>query len=381
MDIPRVAKVFTALSGIVSPGTSPYDSIAIGYNSCLDLIVPALPLLESMGITSPPEGQYFPTGGIMSKEQFAFTFKYSFEHGSAIERFIEDETLCKEIISSALELEDKVFFTGGNAALMGRTFSDHGIRVLLGGAVGDETKKLLPSLFQFANSEGHDEIHLIMEFSRGQKWGSLTSPRANRVIVHCDYSNSRVAVLEDFHEAIENKQDHIDLVVITGLHLLERENPDYRTKRIATVVNRIQLLKPQITLHFELASIADLSFLSELANSIFPFVDSLGLNEQELGFLYYSVQGSTYEDKEIEDKIKKDYKDPSIDTIINTLGYIFEYSAKLKSNNRFSRIHFHSLKFHIVAQLKGRWDSGRVSVAAGSFRASVQSCEWDKKKT
>jgi len=69
-----------------------------------------------------------------------------------------------------------------------------------------------------------------------------------------------------------------------------------------------------------------------------------------------------------------------MDTIIKTLAYIFEYTDKLQNQvNRFSRIHFHSLKFHIVAQSKKMWEPGRISVAAGSFKASIQSCEWDQK--
>jgi len=253
--------------------------------------------------------------------------------------------------------------------------------VLFGGAVGDQSKKLLPELFRFANTEGTDEIHLIMEFPRGQKWRSLISPRDNRVIVHCDYSNSRLTVLEDFHTAVDAKQEDIGLLVIAGLHLLEREDPPYRTNRLSAVVNRIQGLNPQITLHLELASIADISFLTELANTIFPFVDSLGLNEQELGFLYYSLQGG--QDYDIE-KIKKDFKDPSLETIIHTISFVIENISKLYKPNtehRFSRIHFHSLKFHIVAQLKdSRWESGRISVAAGSLKASIQSCSFDKNK-
>lgn len=41
-----------------------------------------------------------------------------------------------------------------------------------------------------------------------------------------------------------------------------------------------------VAVHLELASIGNREYLKELAEGVVPYVDSLGLNEQELGGVY-----------------------------------------------------------------------------------------------
>jgi len=132
----------------------------------------------------------------------------------------------------------------------------------------------------------------------------------------------------------------------------------------------------------ELASIADLHFLAELGNTILPHVNSMGLNEQELGFLYLSIGGDINDQNQI-NKIKRDFKDPTVETIASAISFIFSPVESISKNSHrpFGRIHFHSLKYHIVAQKTGTgWESGDESVAAGTLTASVQSCQFDNNK-
>uniref|UniRef100_A0A6B2L6Q5 ADP-dependent glucokinase n=1 Tax=Arcella intermedia TaxID=1963864 RepID=A0A6B2L6Q5_9EUKA len=303
--------------------------------------------------------------------EFEELMRYAWENGAAVERFIENNQLCTQIIQKAQSLEDISYHNGGNAALMGMKFLSQGADVLLGGAVGEHTKPLLPPNIRIANQEGHDEIHLILEFSRGERWGELTAPRDNRLIVHCDYTNSRLNVLEEFHSALASFQP--ELVVITGVHLLEREDPSFRTKRLQTIVSEIKKVNKEAPVHFELASNSDIGFISEVGSTILPHVDSLGLNEQELGYLYASLGGTKVAKSSVPKYVKKHFKEPKVQTISNAIAFIFN---KIKPATReFSRIHFHYLKYHIVAQRKGsRWVPGKKSVVIGSMIASIQSC-------
>jgi ADP-dependent glucokinase len=72
------------------------------------------------------------------------------------------------------------------------------------------------------------EVHLIMEFPKGAKLGQVESTRANRFITHCDFTNSRILPLEPFHDAM--KQFNVDLLVLSGLHLLERESAEFKNQ-------------------------------------------------------------------------------------------------------------------------------------------------------
>ena len=63
--------------------------------------------------------------------------------------------------------------------------------VLLGGPVGETMKQFLREGIQFPETAENweDEIHLILEFGKGEVWGENASPRANRMIVTHDVNN------------------------------------------------------------------------------------------------------------------------------------------------------------------------------------------------
>lgn len=375
------------LNVLVNKSPIAFRNVAIGYNSCLDLIVNGLSVISGLGSPQPPNSGRL-HDKISSSTHLLETFAHVFTHGSAAERFIENLTLCDIVTKASESVQDKQWSIGGNAALMGIKFARTGAQVLLGGAVGKHTKPLLPPNFKISKlgEEAKDEIHIIMEFHKGASWGSLQSPRANRLIVHCDYTNSRLGVVEEFHSSM--KQFDADLVVIAGLHLLEGEKKEFRTQRLKTVVNQItaSVIPYNVPLHFELASVADLEFMRELADTILPHVSSMGLNEQELGSLVVSIESPN--DEKAKESSKKEFTDPSVHTVVNSLITVFNHvERQLKSNNKdnnknripFGRIHFHSLRYHIVAiknREEGGWEQGAASVAAGSLTASLQACEF-----
>lgn len=147
---------------------------------------------------------------------------------------------------------------------MGLRFAATGANVLLGGAIGPEALKLITEThsqekgeISFASNvrhtkftlrsqeEGTDEIHLIMEYSAKEQWGGVESPRANRFIVHCDHTSSRFSHFDEpFNNPRLNALEHFisgqktfnaDVIVIAGLHMLEKEPEEFRTKRLNEV--------------------------------------------------------------------------------------------------------------------------------------------------
>ena len=82
-----------------------------------------------------------------------------------------------------------------------------------------------------------------------------------------------------------------ELVVLSGLHLLESENGEFRELRLNDLARFVKLIDRSVPIHLELASMADKDFLQSLVTTLFPLVDSVGLNEQELSFLTVALDG------------------------------------------------------------------------------------------
>ena len=49
-----------------------------------------------------------------------------------------------------------------------------------------------------AEEAEQDDYHLLLEYDIGDVWGQWTSPRANRFIIHNDYSNMMLASMDSF---------------------------------------------------------------------------------------------------------------------------------------------------------------------------------------
>eukprot|EP01089_Gocevia_fonbrunei_P011838 TRINITY_DN2625_c0_g1_i1.p1 TRINITY_DN2625_c0_g1~~TRINITY_DN2625_c0_g1_i1.p1 ORF type:complete len:501 (+),score=93.92 TRINITY_DN2625_c0_g1_i1:62-1564(+) len=377
----RKNAVLQRLLNLTSNGHQPLK-IAIGYNSNLDLIVNAIQLLKSLSLV-PSNNSQDSYDTIASMEEFEKTFSYYMNRGSAAERFVEDKAVFNFIVSSASSLPEKdiTYFSGGNAALMANRFASEGCEVLLGGVVGRKLSGLLhPQIQKLASVEDQiDEVHLIMEFEKGTKWGTHTSPRANRFIVVHDESNSKLGVLEQFHKKIENMNP--DLIVIAGLHLLEGQEPSFRTQSLQRVANALNKIPLNIPIHLELASIGNDVFLRELLTSLYGSFDSLGLNEQELGSVTSSF-GFSFN--------KSLFIDPTLKTVTNALTSIFEFlEAQVVSTEEsfrnLTRIHLHTLRYHVVTHTTcdettdkytcKRWNGGITSVIAGALRATQQACD------
>lgn len=82
-------------------------------------------------------------------------------------------------------------------------------------------------------SSGHipeDEVHLILEFNKGETWGKYTAPRANRFIVTHDRTNAEMRPLDIYPAALSEFGD-ATVLVFSG----SPSTPRYRISTCARV--------------------------------------------------------------------------------------------------------------------------------------------------
>lgn len=349
-----------------------YRKIAVGTNANVDLIVSGVALLQELGVTQNP--QDIECSAVDSLEGLAQCFSHFMAKGAAAERPITTTELNLLIISSIGKLEPNVqHFVGGNAALIGLKLRDlvPDAQVMLCGPVGPKLKSLLPKdlLVPKKCQTVVDENHLILEYGKNEKWGEVEAPVANRFIMSHDVANSALSTLEPFIE--ETLAFGPDLVVTSGFHLLNSDNDEFWRKRIADAANAFARLPKSIPVHLELASMTSCPVIIAIVEQIFPLVDSVGLNEQELVFISKCLGGMQANLTELD-------KSNEIGFYSDLASWVLEeYGEHPLKESRLSRLHFHCLKFHILVVKPARWKSNEASVSAGAWTAFSQACGTD----
>ncbi|XP_043933587.1 ADP-dependent glucokinase [Protopterus annectens] len=105
---------------------------------------------------------------------------------------------------------------------------------------------------------------------------------------------------------------------------------------------------------------------------VFPVVHSIGLNEQELLFISKSVSGPHLS------LLSRDGV-PDVGVVSDIIFWILKEFGKTdsKSRSNLTRIHFHTLAYHILATVGGFWENQVSSVAAGARVAGTKACGTD----
>jgi len=355
--------------------------VALGYNGCLDAIVDTLSLFKTAGI-SPSQSK--DVSVISSIEDLASVLEFHF--GKAGERAVTvRETF--DILEDALRRTPHRKALGGNAALMADVLvRDWGFKnVVLGAQVGQFMKQLLsPHLRTVGHDEAtdfkvggssvipirSDEIHLIMEYNKGDSWGHRVASRANRFIVSHDLSNAFLAPMDNLHKELQGPKPY-DLLVASGFHMLDSQEVPIRKARLKEISTSFRNIPKATRVHAELASIGDASLLDDIVNQILPHVDSIGLNEQELASLF-DVLDSKHLD------LKHESLGDSVpDVAIVSLAIEHIFTSIPRGTRSLNRLHFHCLGYHIIAQTNHgmkRWPNPASAVAAGSIKASERAC-------
>ena len=100
-------------------------------------------------------------------------------------------------------------------------------------------------------------------------------------------------------------------------------------------------------------------------------VDSLGLNEQELSFSSHAAGGPHQDDFLIRHGQPEIHKmSDMVLWLLQTYGY-----SKNNPKSRLTRVHFHSLTYHILGVVPSAWSNSESAVAAGTRLAGRQACD------
>ncbi|XP_005000125.1 ADP-dependent glucokinase isoform X3 [Cavia porcellus] len=309
----RLAAAWDTL--IVQPARR-WRRVAVGVNACVDVVLSGVKLLQALGL-SPRSGRDHAI--LRSRNDLEEAFVHFMRQGAAAERFFSDGETFHDIAHVASELPGAQHYVGGNAALIGQKFAANSdLKVLLCGPVGPKLHELLDdNVFVPPESlQEVDEFHLILEYQAGEEWGQFKAPHANRFIFSHDISNGAMNALEVFMSSLEEFQP--DLVVLSGLHMMEGQSSDIQRKRLLEVVTSIADIPTGVPVHLELASMTN----RELMSSIM---------QQEHG------------------------------------------RSKGRASD-LTRIHFHTLVYHILATVDGHWANQLAAVAAGARVAGTQAC-------
>lgn len=289
-----------------------------------------------------------------------------------VRRYVDNSELFKRWVSIARTLNGSRQAVGGNAPVMAQRFAMEGWQVLLGATMQPVMADLLHPSIQVASKSRktqQEDIHLILEYNIGGTWGQHTSPRANRFIIHSDYSNMHLQSLEPFVEALRSYRP--SLVVVGGLQMLDNFpfDAELRASRLKQLGRLLASLPRSVKIHFEMASFTEARLLHELMTYVIPYADSLGMNEQELANLYSLIEYGNV--------TFVTHSNPRVATSLDHMRAIFEHLRTKESpaHHSLTRIHVHTLAYQaILVSKNSSWGNINGAVAKASLTANRHVC-------
>lgn len=382
-----VSSIVKAWDDLISSTSPSYSRVSFGFNACVDLIVSAVDVLTAAKVAAPR--QAIDHAVLNDFDHLAETFAYFFAKGSAAERSFANASLFRILSSAAQQTGKHQSYIGGNAALMAQKIASlfPNIKVQLVGPVGPQLQRLLDQRIDVPASSRvpEDELHLIMEYGVNESWAGRSSPIATRFITSHDQRNSRAELADVFFAEISPPSSSSsssptssatpsfgpDLVVFSGLHMLEsQQDAAWLEDKVSRIASHLAAVPRSLPVHLELASMVNEAFLKSIANQIFERVSSIGLNEQELGFLMRALNAA--------DVDLGPGRHPTVAGVVDALKYILRYAGGKSAASRLSRVHFHCLTFHVLAMKPAAWSNGAAAVAAGARIATTQACDSER---
>jgi len=132
-------------------------------------------------------------------------------------------------------------------------------------------------------------VHYVFEFNEGTRIKvndiCFESPRANRFVATWDPKNTELEIDPAFLDLKINGK--ADRAIIAGYHLLKPNYPDGSThidkiRYTASQVKRWKKENPNLFIHLELGDSKHKEIYASTLSFLSPFIDGLGLNENEL---------------------------------------------------------------------------------------------------
>lgn len=286
---------------------------------------------------------------------------------------MSDPELFHRWTDKAQELNTTTTTIGGNAPVMANRLALEGWSVLLGSVMKKESLRLLHKSIKAVGSvadNARDDVHLLLEYDLGSIWGQHVSPRANRYIVHSDYSNMMLESLGLFIDSL--KDFNPSLVIISGLQMLDNSpyDPHIRTSKLKQLSKVLSSLPKSTRIHFEMASFTEHRLMEELVELIIPYADSLGMNEQEVVNLCNFIEYGNIT------TVSDPY--PRIAMAMDQIRHLYSLltSDRFQNGRKLSRIHVHTLAFQaILITRHSTWRNMHAAVAKASLTANRHVCQ------
>ena len=107
-----------------------------------------------------------------------------------------------------------------------------------------------------------------MQYSKNEQWGGITTPVATRFITSYDESNAKLTSLDTYFATVSSFSP--DLVLFSGLHLMEREEQGFLLQKLAEVRRGFDGIT--VPVHLELASMANPRCVKDILNQVTTYM-------------------------------------------------------------------------------------------------------------
>ena len=287
-------------------------------------------------------------------------------------RFVSNKDAFSRWCELAKQLNNSKVAIGGNAPVMAQRFALEGWSVLLGSMMKESTARMMPAgvhIVGNVSESAQEDTHLILEYNLGAEWGPFVAPRANRYIVHSDYSNMLLESLGGFSALL--KSFNPSLVVVGGLQMLDNfpYEPEIRTGKLRELAEMLRSLPRKTKIHFEMASITEERLMRELSEYVLPYADSLGMNEQELANLCSFLEHGNVT------LVSDPY--PRVAKALDQIRVLYNHMHKKQdpSHRPLTRVHVHTLAYQaILVSRHSAWRNMHGAVAKASLTAHRHVC-------
>lgn len=212
-----------------------------------------------------------------------------------------------------------------------------------------------------------------MEYKQGEIWGDYISPSSNRFITSHDTLSSSAIVIDMFFNTVG--QFRPDLIILSGLHLMDIQPEELWQEKIKTIKRNLNQLSLNVPIHLELGSMAEREYAKSLMHKIVPYIDSIGLDEQELTFFSQVMGGPFDTEFPVQAGALHVHKVTEIlFWLMKNFGRDKENEESKRFNYRLQRIHFHCLTYQMIVTSGPDWSNSAAALAAGARLAGRQSC-------
>lgn len=343
--------------------------VAFGFGGCEDLFVDAMEIVNRLNLTAPEDPEHYLA--VQNVTEFAQLFAFFFQHGAAAERYVANQTLFEQLVECAEESPDHHYILGGNAPVMARRMALEGLDVLLGARMSADVAASLPEKVQVVGEPVKtSDIHLILEYAKGDTWGQYQATRANRLILHSDKVNPYLSGLEDFAKELQHFKPNV--VVVGGLQMMDNfpYKDNERLDRLEKLQSVLMNLPLTTRVHFEMASFTDEKLLQEILNTVVMYSDSLGMNEQELPNLVSLLENGNV-------TILSD-SHPRVATVLDQMRTVYNILSKTpltEGKRKLTRLHVHTLAFQAILTAKSSsWKNTMSASAKAALTAHRHVC-------